>query len=270
MTAALVVSAVSVSQSQAAKAKQRSAANPENGKHLFASSCAACHGLDGKGSERAPNIAEGTRRMSHTQVFQIVQNGIPGTGMPAFHTLSAEQINSLVAHLRTLGGASKAAKLPGDPVAGKTLFTQKAGCFRCHMVAGEGGFIASNLSDYGHIHSPEEVLAAIVSPSASHGGPVRLATVTLRSGDKYTGRVRNEDNFSVQLQTLDGTFHFLSRSDVENLQYDSDPLMPANYGSTLSANELNDLVSFLVSTATESRHGEHKENPDCSPACDPD
>jgi hypothetical protein len=31
-----------------------------------------------------------------------------------------------------------------------------------------------------------------------------MATVTTRGGKKYTGRIRNEDNFSLQLQTLDG------------------------------------------------------------------
>jgi cytochrome c oxidase cbb3-type subunit III len=76
-----------------------------------------------------------------------------------------------------------------------------------------------------------------------------MATATLRSGEKYTGRVRNEDNFSLQLQTLDGIFHFLTKSELEDLEYSSQPLMPTNFGSTLSPDELNDVVSYLMNRA---------------------
>ena len=77
----------------------------------------------------------------------------------------------------------------------------------------------------------------------------RLVTVTTRAGDKYVGRIRNEDNFSVQLQTLDGIFHFLLKSEIEGLEYGSQSLMPSNFGSTLSPDELNDVVSYLMSLA---------------------
>ena len=59
--------------------------------------------------------------------------------------------------------------------------------------------------------------------------------------------VRNEDNFSVQLQTKDGTFLFLQKADVQSLEYATQSLMPINYGDRLSHGELNDLISFLMS-----------------------
>src|ERR1700756_3164662 len=59
------------------------------GKQTFASTCAGCHGLDGRGGERAPSIAERARvqRFSDAQISHIIENGVPGTGMPAFHSL---------------------------------------------------------------------------------------------------------------------------------------------------------------------------------------
>src|ERR1700722_15630243 len=69
------------------------------GEHTFTSTCAGCHGLDGHGGDKGPNIA-GSARVRHlpdTQVSNIISNGIPGTGMPAFHNLSTRQIGSLVA-----------------------------------------------------------------------------------------------------------------------------------------------------------------------------
>jgi cytochrome c oxidase cbb3-type subunit 3 len=272
LTALCAVNAA-IAGAQAMKPDQKSSSAAPNGKQIFASNCAACHGLDGKGSERAPNIADGAdvRAMSRGQVFRIIQNGIPSTGMPGFHTLSSAQIDALVTHLRSLGGAKTATQqLPGDREAGKILFTGKAECSHCHMVAGAGGFIASDLSEYGRIQSAEEIRSAIAGTIDSRIGPVRTATVTLHSGDKYVGRVRNEDNFSVQLQTLDGTFHLLSRNDVASLEYDPKPMMPSDYKSTLTAKEIDDLVSYLMSVAGESekKHSAKHGEEDCSPDCD--
>jgi cytochrome c oxidase cbb3-type subunit III len=83
-----------------------------------------------------------------------------------------------------------------------------------------------------------------------------MATATTRSGEKYVGMIRNEDNFSVQLQTLDGTFHFVQKSDLETLQYNSGTLMPTDHASTLSPSELNDVVSYLMSVADTTSESE--------------
>jgi len=268
---ALLALAASVCFSQQAKPEHKARTVPAAGKQLFASSCAACHGIDGKGSERAPNIADGAnvRRMSHAQIFAAIQNGIPGTGMPAFHTLSATQIDTLIAHLRTLAGNSKPQQLPGDPGAGKALFSGNAGCSQCHMLAGDGGFIASDLSDYARGHSAEQIRSAIVNPGASPGGSVKIATLRLQSGQAYTGRVRNEDNFSIQLQDLEGSFHLLSRSEVAAVEYDSKSMMPSDYGSRLTSKELDDLVSYLISASEGLRKAKSDKmnEADCSPDC---
>jgi cytochrome c oxidase cbb3-type subunit 3 len=268
---AAVTLATTVSLSQAVKPRTKSKPASPEAKQLFASSCAACHGLDGKGSERAPNIADGTnvRRMSHSQIFGIIQNGIPGTGMPAFHTLSATQIDALISHLRALGGATKPVQLPGDPVAGKSLFHGKAACSRCHMVSGEGGFVASNLSEYGRGHSAEQIRNAILTPGTSAAISARTATINLRNGEKYAGRIRNEDNFSIQLQDFDGSFHLVPRSDIASVDYDSKSMMPSDYGTRLSAKELDDLESYLISAAENSQKPRaHKMNEgNCDPFC---
>ena len=219
------------------------------GEKIFAGSCAECHGLDARGGERAPNIAENPRaqRLSDDQIFGVIENGIPGTGMPAFHTLESSDIKSVVAHLRTLQGTKKTAELPGDPDRGKAIFFGKGKCSSCHMVAGKGGFIASDLSGYARTHSVEETRSTITSPTGERQS--RTVTATTRDGKKYVGRIRNEDNFSLQLQALDGTFHFLAKPDVERLDFSPQSLMPSDFRSTLSPNELNDLISYLMTSA---------------------
>jgi cytochrome c oxidase cbb3-type subunit 3 len=220
------------------------------GNRIFAASCASCHGLDGRGGERAPNIAgPKVQRLSNAQLSHIIENGIPGTGMPAFHSFESADINAVVTYLRTLQGTKKVVKLPGDPSRGETIFFGKAGCSTCHMAAGKGGFIASDLSGYARLQAVEQIRSAIINPAPGNDRQALMVTVIVRGGGKFVGRIRNEDNFSLQLQTLDGTFQFVAKSDLEGLEYSSQTLMPFDYGSTLSPDELNDVVSYLMRVA---------------------
>ena len=229
------------------------------GKQTFASTCAGCHGLDGRGGERAPNIAESPKvqKLSDARIFRIIENGVPGTGMPAFHSLAHPDVQAVVAYLRSLQGTKSTLNLPGDPVRGETIFFGKAGCSGCHMVAGKGGFIASDLSGYARTHAVDEIRSAITSPGGDQQS--RLVTATIRGGGEVVGRIRNEDNFSVQLQTRDGAFLFVTKSDLEGLQYASQTLMPSAYSSTLSSAELNDVISYLMRVANVSA-GEAKDH----------
>jgi cytochrome c oxidase cbb3-type subunit 3 len=223
-------------------------------KRAFASHCAACHGLDARGSERAPNLVDRANgpRFSDSRLFQVIQDGIPAGGMPSFRSLGPSQISAIVRYLRTLQGTNKNAQLPGNPERGKQLFFSKGECSRCHMINGDGGFIASELSHYAADRTVEQIRTAITNPGGNVFPVVRLATVITHSGEKYVGRVRNEDNFSLQVQLLDGTFQSIRRSDLETLEYSKQPMMLAEYGSSLTSTELNDLISYLMSVAEAS------------------
>jgi len=121
------------------------------------------------------------------------------------------------------------------------------------MINGSGGFFGADLSSYGSNASMEEIRSAITDPDKDLDPRARTVLVTTREGRQFTGIARNEDNFSLQLQSLDGTFHLLAKSDLEHLEYQPKSLMPSNYGSLLSASELNDLVSYLIRTAQATR-----------------
>jgi cytochrome c oxidase cbb3-type subunit 3 len=221
------------------------------GRRTFEGKCAPCHGLDGRGGERAPDIATKQRvqRQSDAQIFRTIHNGVPGTGMPSFGTLDSARIGALVNYLRLLQGQRDVTSVSGDPRSGKGLFFGRARCSECHSLQGEGGFVAADLSIFGRMHSIEETREAITNPGKAADFPKGTVIVTTRDGQKYLGVVRNEDNFSLQLQTIDGTFHLLMKSDLGNISRQPESLMPANYGSTLSPKELDDLVGFLMITA---------------------
>jgi cytochrome c oxidase cbb3-type subunit 3 len=252
----VVCGAASLFLSQNTAAQQAQAAEPSApaqkqpalaGRQIFESNCAGCHGLDGRGGERGPDISTRPQivQLPDDDLRAVVQTGRPAAGMPPFASLGTAQINSLMAYIRFLqgeGGTNLAT--PGDAAKGKALFFGKAHCTECHLVQGQGGFLGRDLSTYG-VMSAKEIRSNI----ENGGGSVRMRTVKMRNSQQVTGIVRNEDNFSIQLQSPDGAFHLLSRLDIAGVEISPEPVMPTNYAKILSDAEFDDLVKFLVTVA---------------------
>ncbi len=78
------------------------------GMRQFGASCGGCHGADGSGSVKGPAIATLPRvvALSDADLIQIVRDGVPGKGMPAFKQLGDQKIEAVVQYLRTLQKAN--------------------------------------------------------------------------------------------------------------------------------------------------------------------
>lgn len=78
----------------------------------FAAHCAVCHGAPdvpkgdiGKGLYPSPpDLAQTSKRLSDTEMFWVIKNGIKATGMPAWADHSDEEIWATVAFLKKLPG----------------------------------------------------------------------------------------------------------------------------------------------------------------------
>ena len=232
------------------------------GQQLFSSVCAGCHGLDGRGGEHAPDIAANAnvRRLSDVGIAHIIRDGIPAAGMPAFSArFNSAQIDIVVKYLRSLQGQGGGATAKGNTGHGRELFFGKAGCSGCHLMEGQGGFLASDLSGFGLSHSAEDIRTAIVDPNRNLDPRNRAVTAISRDGQKYTGVLRNEDNFSLQMQTADGTFHLFDKSDLTGIEHLNRSMMPTQYGSELSKTDLDDLIAYLKGSAKADGSQEDEE-----------
>jgi cytochrome c oxidase cbb3-type subunit III len=238
-------------------AQDRASANPmgeSQGSALFASNCAVCHGADGRGGEHAPDIATAAdvQRLADKNLIDIVKNGITGTGMPGFGDLGQDKTLALISYLRTLQGKNIAVALPGNPEHGEALFFGKAQCSECHMARGKGGFIAADLSYSAGNTDASHLRQVILDPEITLPAQKKAVSVTTSTGQKFTGVLRAEDNFSITIQTVDGAFHYFPKSQLTSVDVGSRSLMPDNYRSRLSDTEVNDLVSYLLRIGTQS------------------
>ena len=132
MTAALL--APIQQQAQVSHPTSPRSPNPEHkiaeGRRVFENRCAACHGLDGRGGERAPDIAmrAAAQQRSNRTLSQIIKAGIPAAGMPAFASIDETTMGALITYVRFLQGQTGVANIPGNPRSGEALFFGEARC----------------------------------------------------------------------------------------------------------------------------------------------
>jgi alcohol dehydrogenase (cytochrome c) len=138
-----------------------------------------------------------------------------------------------------------------DVVAGEALFFGKAGCAGCHEVNGRGGVTGPDLSAAG-TRSADALRAKILNPNnavpvvpGGRGG-VTTVVVRMRDGREIQGVRRNEDTFTLQMMDASGQLHLLEKANLAQVRYENRSLMPADYGSRLTGQELQALVAYLV------------------------
>jgi PQQ-dependent dehydrogenase (methanol/ethanol family) len=217
------------------------------GKRLFDASCVACHGASGAGTERAPPLDSG--RLKHGDedfdVFQTIQKGVAGTQMPPFASFRAEELWQLVSYVRSLSrvaSAGASASVGGDATRGEQLFSVE--CSKCHEINGRGPPLGPDLSEIGK-QPPAAIRAGIEHAGRPFGPSPRLVKVALRDGTQLDGLVKNEDSFTVVLQTFDGEYRLLDRREIRTIDNGAPATTPAGVAQRLTEDQKNDLVAYL-------------------------
>ena len=109
--------------------------------------------------------------------------------------------------------------------------------------------MGEDLSEYAKGRTVDAIRKAIVNPASTPDDGGRLTNISMTDGTKYAGMVRAQNNFTIVLQSQNGTYHSVARDRIAQMN-DSTPLMPQDYGRTLTPKELDDVVSFLMKSAT--------------------
>lgn len=259
---AVVAIALAQSPSQPAAKENPLGSSPQaiaEGNELYNHNCTGCHGVNGGAGERGPALA-GDRSYVHdtdADIFATIQNGIAGTAMPPFN-LPANDAWKIVAYIRSLRASAADAFVPGDVARGEQIFWNQARCGSCHMINGRGGLLGPDLSNLGGEHTLREIRAALTEPKREIPRGYRPAEVITKSGQHFSGILKNEDNFSLELLDMHEQLQLFTRDDLRDVQYRSASLMPADYNKTLPPADLQDLLAFLSRQARD-KSEEEKE-----------
>lgn len=243
------------------------------GKALYAAQCQNCHTPGGSASA----FTSGTFQHGGAdgEIFLNIRNGLRNTLMPGYTQLTTDQTWQIVAYMRTLAapGASASASATvtvapsGDTAAGKAAFEGKGACLTCHQFNGKGIAVGPELTSTAL--TAEQIAAAINNPNVpavaaaaggrggrggggrGRGGNAGVATVTATTADgkTYTGTRKYQDTFSIQMVDTTGVYRSFDRSELKDLRIETTSLMPVDYATRLSGDEIRNIAAYLKSAS---------------------
>ena len=221
-------------------------ADIEDGGKLFRTNCVFCHGPEGTLVDGV-DLGHGKFRRASTEdgVIRIIQDGIPGTAMPP-NKLTDFQAGTILAYLHEAATSGRTALPNGDAARGKLIFEGQGGCAGCHRVYGAGSRVGPDLSDIGALRRVAEIERSILDPNDEVLPQNRYYRVTTKSGETITGRLLNEDSFSIQLLDTKERLLSLQRTELRSAGFLNESPMPS-YRDKLSQAERDDLVTYLAS-----------------------
>lgn len=238
------------------------------GEYEFRINCALCHGLGAHGGGRGPDLTRAQKKHAHSDadMFQIINNGIPGTAMPANGTngqgvgMTEEEVWQIITYIRSV--EVKAPATQGNAVHGKELFYGDANCSLCHMVEGKGGRVGPDLSSVGESRTREALIESVRNPSRrlawglsesnkEFAQEYETVTAVTQDGKQIKGVALNEDSFSVQIMDMGEQIHLLEKDKLKSFQKSRDSAMPKYEADALSDKDLEDILAFLVSVGAK-------------------
>jgi putative heme-binding domain-containing protein len=157
----------------------------------------------------------------------------------------------LTAGVPWLGAQRGAAPQPaipppdGDAARGQAL-VQANKCLDCHRIGDSGSRVGPTLSAIGASRSAGQLARAIVAPDDEVLPDNRFAKVTLKDGSAVTGRLLNQDAFSIQLLTESEQLKSYQKSSLREYAILDKGLMPS-YEGKFTPQQLDDIVSYLAS-----------------------
>jgi putative heme-binding domain-containing protein len=167
--------------------------------------------------------------------------------MPPFR-FTSDEMRGLVAFVRAGLGADPNAppvKL-GNAPRGRAVFEGKGRCLECHRVGTDGSRSGPDLTDIGVARTPAAIQRSLLDPTGGMRPINRPVRAVRRDGSTITGRRLNEDSYTVQIITPEGRLVSLVKEELREWVVSPASPMPS-YKDTLSADDLADLVAYLVS-----------------------
>lgn len=129
---------------------------------------------------------------------------------------------------------------------GAALF-REVGCIQCHRIGTEGGTVGPDLNGLSRRLAPREVLESILEPSKSVAEEYAVVVVATESGSVHAGRIEREDERSITLRLAPPEETVtIAKAEILERRPSAESNMPAGIVNVLEAEEVLDLVSFVI------------------------
>src|ERR1700742_3366571 len=171
------------------------------GAKIFGPTCGFCHGTDARGGS-GPDLLRSSVVLDDNQgelIGQTVHEGRPAKGMPAFPSLTTEQVRDIAeflhlqVELAANRGTYKALNVvTGNAKAGEIYFNGTGKCNTCHSTTGDLAHIGSKMK-------PPDLQQTFLYPGVRQQKSATKVTVTLPDGIHVTGTLKHLDDFYVSL-----------------------------------------------------------------------
>jgi len=130
-----------------------------------------------------------------------------------------------------------------DKAVGATVFTQA--CAVCHQIGGQGALVGPQLDGIGN-RGLERLLEDILDPNRNVDHAFRSQILVLKDGDVLSGLVRREEGAVLVLAEATGKEVQLEKAKIASRRDSESSLMPENFHEVLSAEQLRDLLAYLL------------------------
>ncbi|HUK35854.1 MAG TPA: hypothetical protein VLV86_18180, partial [Vicinamibacterales bacterium] len=122
------------------------------------------------------------------------------------------------------------------------LFAGKGKCTTCHNGTSR---LAPSLVDVGAVRRPLDIEQALVDPSADINYDYRFVRAVTKDGDVITGRLLNQNSFSVQILDSKEQLRSFDKGELKSFTIKTTSEMPS-YRGVLDTQEIADVVTYLV------------------------
>ncbi len=163
--------------------------------------------------------------------------------------LMAEQIlpRDMTVEGKELPSMKDLLAMKGDPAHGHDAFysEEKAQCYRCHMIKGEGREVGPDLTKIGEKLSRESILESILNPSAAVSHEYVVWVVRTFADGYLSGYIRSENDDEIELMDSGGNAIKIAQGDILERRKTNVSLMPTGLSAGMTAADLADIVAFL-------------------------
>jgi cytochrome c oxidase cbb3-type subunit 3 len=227
------------------------AAAVERGQKIFIANCGFCHGTTAQGGDTGPDLVRSPLALDDDRgdkIGPVIEQGRPGKGMPAFH-LPPDQIQDIAAFLRSRQQAAIDRNayaiqnvLTGDREKGREYFNGAGRCHQCHSPTGD-------LAGIGKKYDPVALQSRFLYPRPRRGdsqGARSQVTVTLPSGQSFSGTLEYVDDFDVALRDASGEYHAFSREGRVKVDIHDPLAVHAELLKKYTDADMHNLLAYLV------------------------